>query len=392
MRQMLVAGFAALFLLVACSSSRVSSQAVQPDDWDEFEEDEFVAGPATTKREASAGPGQTHTTAQPKAQPGEGKLSFAFTPAVGDWYYVEAASILVLVLYAANYYIGGRTNRKIALSWGRTFAALLSSNFSRLGDGGGFMIKESESKYRVPAVGRRNCYGLQATLDLLRRHDLFARVYEFIMPSQDRLIVEVAMENIDPLVFALVPNSRAKTVLKELTDLGQFAHQVSCPELNQWFTVFAESQEAADMVLSKQIVSAIAKYQKLVRLVHISDQFPHTKYKRILRLELNIVEPMTEMATLMRMVMYLIDHVPTLRLFPQEKAKATKKRNKLAEEQAKTAHAQRQEAAQQKKADKKAKEKEKLKELPAEQQAKAEEREARRARKKKLGKMKVVYG
>jgi hypothetical protein len=101
------------------------------------------------------------------------------------------------------------------------------------------------------------------------------------------------------MVFALVPNSRAKAVLKDMTDLVRichhcspqpplpsaheltlakqslFAKQVSWPELNQWFTVIAESEDAASLVLTKQISSSIAKYHKLVRFIHISDQFPH---------------------------------------------------------------------------------------------------------------------
>jgi hypothetical protein len=76
-------------------------------------------------------------------------------------------------------------------------------------------------------------------------------------------------------------------------------------------------------------------------------------------------------------------------LCPQAKARADKKRAKAAEDEAKNLHAQRQEAAQQKKLEKKAKDKEKLKDLPPEQQARAEEREARRVRKKKMGKLKV---
>jgi hypothetical protein len=73
----------------------------------------------------------------------------------------------------------------------------------------------------------------------------------------------------------------------------------------------------------------------------------------------------------------------------QAKARADKKRAKAAEEEAKAAHAQRQEAAQQKKAEKRASDKEKLKELPPDQQARAADKEARRARKKKMGKLKV---
>jgi hypothetical protein len=150
---------------------------------------------------------------------------------------------VLLAAFAANYYNGRLANRRIALSWsalslslslsarvrvraadgvglllfsvrGRTFAQLLDSNFSRVGEGGGLLIKESENRYRVPATGRRNCHGLQATLNvpsllagrrplasflcpfanalplqqLARRHDLFATVYEFFMPTPDTLV------------------------------------------------------------------------------------------------------------------------------------------------------------------------------------------------------------
>jgi hypothetical protein len=140
----------------------------------------------------------------------------------------------------------------------------------------------------------------------------------------------------------------------------------------------------------------------------------------MMRFELNLpaAEKMEELATLMRMIIFLIDHMPSIKLPPavrlldslsrrvvhrdgltlavgslrsydQAKARADKKRAKAAEEEAKAAHAQRQEAAQQKKAEKRASDKEKLKELPPDQQARAADKEARRARKKKMGKLKV---
>lgn len=391
----------ALFaLLLALPAVFPQGAKFQTDaDWDEFEEEEFEAAvPVHTAKPGDAA-SPSHKDAAVKgaeeADKPASKLSFALTPALGDWFYVETACIVLLTAFAANYYFGRQANRRIALSWGRTFAQLLDSNFSRVGEGGGLLIKESENRYRVPATGRRNCHGLQATLNLGRRHDLFAQVYEFFMPAPDTLTIEVAYEdNVDPMVFALVPNSRAKAVLKDMTDLSLFAKQVSWPELNQWFTVIAESEDAASLVLTKQISSSIAKYHKLVRFIHISDQFPHVTYKRMMRFELNLPTPeqMEELATLMRMIIFLIDHLPTVRLPPAAKARADKKRTKAAEEEAKAAHAQRQEAAQQKKAEKRASDKEKLKELPPDQQAKAADKEARRARKKKMGKLKVVYG
>jgi hypothetical protein len=399
-RQLLaLALFALLLAIPAVFPQGAKFQA--DSDWDEFEEEEFEAAvPLHTTKPADASAHKSDSAsvkegAEESADKPASKMSFALTPALGDWFYVETACIVLLAAFAANYYNGRLANRRIALSWGRTFAQLLDSNFSRVGEGGGLLIKESENRYRVPATGRRNCHGLQATLNLARRHDLFATVYEFFMPTPDTLTIEVPYEdNVDPMVFALVPNPRAKTVLKDNTDLSLFAKQVAWPELNQWFTVIAESEEGAGLVLTKQISSTIAKYHNIVRYIHISDQFPHLTYKRMMRFELNLpaAEKMEDLATLMRMIIFLIDHMPNIKLPPAAKARADKKRAKAAEEEAKAAHAQRQEAAQQKKAEKRASDKEKLKELPPDQQARAADKEARRARKKKMGKLKVVYG
>jgi hypothetical protein len=401
-RLLAVALFALLLAIPAVFPQGAKFQA--DSDWEEFEEEEFeAAAPVpeqkhTTKAGAASAHGKDAPAKAPQnaeeAKP-TSRFSFALTPALGDWFYVETACVVLLAVFAANYYYGRQSNRRIALSWGRAFAQLLDSNFSRVGEGGGLLIKESENRYRVPATGRRNCHGLQATINLSRRHDLFAMVYEFFMPSQDTVTVEVALEdNIDPLVFALVPNSRAKAALKDVTDLSLFARQVAWPDLSEWFAVIAESEDAASLVLSKQVASSIAKYHKLVRLIHISDHFQHVTYKRMMRFELVLPAPeqMEELVTLMRMIIFLIDYLPTVKLPPAAKARADKKRAKAAEDEAKNLHAQRQEAAQQKKLEKKAKDKEKLKDLPPEQQARAEEREARRVRKKKMGKLKVVYG
>jgi len=363
-------------------------------DWEEFEEDVDAIPEQPQQR-----PEEPKTVEQKRDPTNEAgtpksKFSFVLTPAVGDWFYVEAASIALLVAFAANYFYGRRVNRRIALTWARTFAQLLNSNFSRVGQGSALLVRDSESKYRMPATGRRNCHGLQATLHLSRRHDLFAMLYEFFMPSRDTLMIEVALENIDPLVFALVPNSRAKAVSKDHPDVSRFAKPVPWPNLSEWFTVLAESEEVAGAVLGKHIAPTIAKDHKFVRYFHVSDRFKHGNYRRMFRLELLLPEPeqMQELTALMRMAIFLIDHLDCLKLSPGAKARADKKRAKAAEETAKVRRAKREEAMQQKKAEKRAKEKERLKELPPDQQAKAEEREARRARKKKMGKIKVMYG
>lgn len=217
----------------------------------------------------------------------------------GDWFYVETACLILLVIFGINYYLGCKQNRRIVLSWfvasflravlsrrcvahsmhptrrGRAFAALLESNFSRLGEGGGLLVKESESKYRVPATGRRNCQGLQATLTVRSSHsstgastDVFTtpccschaamtslqqsiissvrpRTHWYVLvaalfqiPLQYCLIVfflfqtvEVALENnVDPFVFAVVPNSRAKSAPKDIPDLVPCSF--SCPYPN----------------------------------------------------------------------------------------------------------------------------------------------------------------
>ena len=97
-------------------------------------------------------------------------------------YYLELFYILLFMIYGVNYLFGRRTNEQIATAWYTLlplapspltqctiritqYRQLLEQNFSKVGDEA-LLAKESQSCYILSATGRRNCLGLQATLEV----------------------------------------------------------------------------------------------------------------------------------------------------------------------------------------------------------------------------------
>jgi len=299
---------------------------------------------------------------------------------------MEATFIAFLLFYTLNYFVGRKTNERIAMVWGKAFRGLFEENFTRVGDGA-LLIKESQCQFRLAATGRLNCIGLQALLDLRKRHDLIAVTWNFFNPSQDILIIDVALEHMDPFIFAVVHKSKEKKFRKDHKDVEKYASTHSIPNLPDGMIVLTDTKELIPVFLHEEVIKTLDMYKDVIEVIWFTDQNPFFQYNNTLRFIFKIpkrVETVeSRMKTPIKMVLHFIDKVATTKLSKEAKDKSAKTRSVVARANAKQSHEEMQERAQKRKLEKQQKEKEDLENLTPEEQRKRERRVQKKEMKKK---------
>lgn len=356
----------------------------------DFSEDEFVG------YEPQAYP--KSTTNKPKVENIlETKLNIQDPPATQN-YYLEIAYIFFIVLFIFNYFIGKRSNEQIATALTSAISKPLRNNFSKVGEGKNVgVVKESQYKYILKAAGRIHTIGLQATLELRKRHDLFGLLMEIFWPQEDILTIDVLMEDnsMDTFVFAIMRKKEEKKYRKVAEDLNSFTGAgITVNGLSNTFCVSAECEELISYFLTSEVVASINKFEPFLKRIHFTDQeLVSSTHKKSLQFVFKVPTKESEMEGIVvftRMVFYFIDLVSRVKLSKQGKQKAINHRSKAAEKNSKMSHEQRQEAAQQRKIEKMQKEKEKIAAMSPETAAKFEEKLKKKEMRRNAPKMKVT--
>jgi len=310
---------------------------------------------------------------------------------------LEITYATLIIIYALNYINGRNTNQKVATSWAKAVQAIFTSNFSRFGDQDSFAItKESQHLYTVSCMGRVNCHGAQASLELKKRQDLVSVLMSYVLsPKSDLMVCDIAMEDTAAsFVFAIV-NKKEKQMTKECPDIAKFAAPVNFPALPNYI-IYTDTPEVVASLLTVEITQTLKAYDQLVKFVYFSDQSAITpKYPKMLRFVYtlpNATHDMGKLTTLIRMAFFFIDILANIRLSKMAATKNEKVRAKLVEQFAKQIHQDRQEIIQKKKSEQKRREEEKFEKLSPEAQKKWEEREYKKQLKEKQSKFKVKYG
>jgi len=331
-------------------------------------------------------------------------------------YWLEATYIGVILAYLINFWMGKRKNESIAHAWLQANAKFFITNFSRIGDltTGGFseedadevvnknsdkmLTKETHSTFKLRATGRINCIGLQVTLKLKKRHDLFATILDLFSKDQERVMIDVLMdpEAMEKFVFAVVKKKDEKRYRKTFSDISTFTGPaITPPGLPATLCVCSEMEELVPALLHAEVLHTLKNYHDMLIRMHFSDQgIVSTGYKNTLSFEFTMPSEteMNKLHTLTKMAIHYIDLVARLTLSKSGKQKSEANRAKIAEAVLKQTRQQREEALQQKKLEKKQKEKEKLASLSPAEQARLEEKIQKREMKKRQPKFKVPVG
>eukprot|EP01087_Luapelamoeba_hula_P025092 TRINITY_DN979_c0_g1_i1.p1 TRINITY_DN979_c0_g1~~TRINITY_DN979_c0_g1_i1.p1 ORF type:complete len:434 (-),score=107.65 TRINITY_DN979_c0_g1_i1:18-1319(-) len=413
-----------LLLLVATtvvsaqgSTTFQRNQLVESDFEDEFFDDDLIDEPKkagssqshaeTTTTTTSATPPQEIETeddtedaeSQPtKEEPTKAPDTASHVKTLGfvpdRTYYLELGYAVVLVIYFLFYWQGRRQNEIVVKTWGAQYQRLFRENFSKVGDSA-MMTKESPNEFRLVATGRRNCVGLEASIKLRCRHDLFTSLYYLVSPTDDLATFEVALrpDKMQPYTLVVASKRAERGLLAQFPEIKEqtIAVNHNIDELAKVpLGVWTDCPEAVQLALTRDVALTIAKYSNLFVSLYVTDQSKNSTYKKLLRVTYRIPpkEEIEQLDTLMRMLFYFIDSLPKIKLPPSAKARAEKRRNQLMLEARKAKQAAQQEKAQAKKQEKLAEQK---KVMTDEQRAKLEQKERRRALKKRQGKAKIMF-
>jgi len=360
-------------------ASKTLEQADENFDADEFEGIETVKKHEEVNEVEEATPESVEPIIPPK-------------PKFGT---LELCYITFITLYVVNYFIGKRTNEKIATTWGTQFQALFSG-FTKFGENTRFIItKESASTFSVTCSGGRpRCIGAVFTLELNKRHDLSSFVYSIFTPHKDTLTIDVAMHTNQPFCFALGKKKEEKQLIKNYKEVTEFGVPVKAiPARLSNFTVYTDSPEVVEDIFTKDIVDALTANEQYFSSIGYTDvNTLYLTHKTILRIvyRLPSASDMKKISELMRAVFPLIDAFAGVQLTKTTLSKNENLR-KRKQTQEKTEHEKQQESAQKKKLDRLQAEKAAYEKMTPEQQRKYDDKEEKRKIKAKQSKVKVVY-
>jgi len=306
---------------------------------------------------------------------------------------IEILSLTFITIYSLNFYIGKEQNYKIATNWGLTFSELFREQFAKVGVDA-MLVKRTQNAYSMRATGRVNCIGLQAVLKLKRRQDLPSRIYDALVKTEDLLVMDIAMQHMESIVFAVIPKKQAKSYRKQ-KDIQYFTNpklNFNFPSFPDNFTILSDSAESAELILTPDIVSTIRDHQQYIQTIHFTDQFTG-QYKKVLRFIYKIppVDKMEDMRVLLLMSLHLIDQLSKLHLSYQTKKKLQTLRSQAQMAAEKEKEDEKKEELEKRQDEKRKKEQEKYEQMTPEQRAKVDQKRARREAKRNQGKVKIVY-
>jgi len=307
-------------------------------------------------------------------------------------YTIEIIYIVVIILYGLNYWYGSRKNLQIANKWLDSVKDVLENNFTSFAGERMKLTKETSNVFKLICTGRVNTLGMQVTITLRKRHDLLSLILEFFWKSSDEIKIDVALneEGLDSFVFGLVKSRDAKKFIKANPDLTELSKLVSNDRLSSPsntltnFTVYSEFEDVISEILTKEVVNSISSVESSLSEIHISDQNSLSPtYKNSLQVSGRLNEKDQVSENLVKLILYLIDELPQIRLSKPEKQKSEKVRKSKAESKMKETIKERQDALQQKKIEKKQKLIAEMDKLTPEQQRKLEEKLYKQDLKKK---------
>ena len=221
----------------------------------------------------------------------------------------ELAMAVFIICYVINIWIGRAKNTEVAMAFAKIYCpygSLLDRNFSQVGpqtNGTSDMIvRESLNKFNIYATGRRFCKNFQATLDLKHRQDLLYLASYVISPRQDRIDIDIAMNegNMQPLVLVIGTPRLTKELSKLLPDVKSFARPIDVSQQllpgfpSKNLHVWTESKSTFYDLMTDKIMellfgrAAFEETSRYFRYLHFSSENPEGFSKHSLKLSFNL--------------------------------------------------------------------------------------------------------
>lgn len=338
-----------------------------------------------------------------------------------DKYYLEILMSCGIAVYLINFFVGKYKNNTIASLWFKVHKDFLETQFDLVGDDPQNksaesmlqLTKECEHVFTLWCSGRLCVEGMLVQMRLLKRQDLVSIIANQMKPGLDQVSLTFTLEDMDPFVLAFGNKKSVMNLQKNMQDIGLYcADKMKSAEKLEFPSMISLSElggEVVSSVIDVKVRQVIKQNEELFDHLHVSDQYsgpkpldqdeqqttqPETSKKLTMVLNFpckskaTIPSEVEKLLPFLKMALYMVDKLKKLRLSRELKAKADKNRQKVELAYLKLTHAQRQEAAQQKKDDKNKAMKERImNEEDPDKQRKLEEQQHRKELKKKDKKM-----
>jgi len=278
-------------------------------------------------------------------------------------YVVEYFMGACLVAYVMNYIFGRITNGNIAQQWFENARSFLESQFALVGDSGEAttesslsMMREADHIFTLWCSGRTYMEGMLVTLKMIKRQDVFSQVNQkFVTPSNDRMIVKITLDKIDPMALVIGRAHSIREIAENYPDINYFCgEKIRGGDKYGLFnhSVLAESADALQIFDKKSIAVLNGPVGDALISLHVSDQFQGARVPegeemepitKSLILVFDMIDTQIASNQCIKFSVYLADQINKFNLSREGMEKHKKRRAKRDEEQNRLRHMERQE-------------------------------------------------
>ncbi|CAH0479657.1 unnamed protein product [Peronospora belbahrii] len=260
-----------------------------------------------------------------------------------DYFVIEASSWGIGILYLVFYIVGKAQNRRIANKWLDEAEPVLRTQFSYTGSAavnGMGLIEESQSNFKYFCTGRRFLTRFVADLELKLRHDVINRIYYLVVPTSDYLTIDVGLhgEQVDPFILGISKKLSFTALAKTFPELIEIAKQIPVKEVPESMWVATDCTEISKAALTYSVQASLNELEDFLEYIVITDMnkqliigMPKTQ-KHILRARFKLQACSKTLDTLkaLQLIFTLIDGVGAfIKLSPNAKHSAIKRRLKI---------------------------------------------------------------
>ncbi|KAF8822645.1 hypothetical protein IE077_003243 [Cardiosporidium cionae] len=237
---------------------------------------------------------------------------------------------LLILLYAMK---GKADNKRMVDSWVKAFAPILAENFAARGFKDTYVRMRKWHQYEVFASGRRNCRNMHLAMNCIPRQCIWRhRLLSLIQKTEDVISIEITLDTLDTVTFALCRKRELNQVLNEYKELKTHC-KVWKGELDHNFCVVAETSEVVEQILQSPPMKLFQSNSIYIDLIYISDRASE-KNKRdssklCVVLKAPSIQKSMELQPLFRAVMALVDFAVNIRIPDKVRNNLKNKRNAI---------------------------------------------------------------
>ncbi|KAF4046613.1 hypothetical protein GN244_ATG01003 [Phytophthora infestans] len=260
-----------------------------------------------------------------------------------DYFVTEACTWGFGIVFVLLFFVGKSQNRKIADKWVEEAEPVLRTQFSYTGssvENGMGLIEESRSNFKYFCTGRRFLTRFVADLELKSRHDLISRIYRIVVPTSDFLTIDVGLhgEEVDPFILGICKKLGFTALSKVFPELIETAKQVPVKEVPESMWVSTDCTEIPKAALTHSIQASLNELEDFLEYIVITDMnkqliigMPRTQNHVLrVRFKLQAGSKKLDVPKALQLVFDLVDGVgTTIKLSPNAKHSAIKRRVKI---------------------------------------------------------------